>query len=168
MNSYIVQKDLRAFYLSRKLAGKSYRAYSLCHIFLAKNLYKNWIHKYFIYDHSKSEQVFIDNCTYLKNFYRVKDLYLIEKRKVKTFLEIATDVHYWYTNRICGTNLCVYYDDSNIPWWKYRKYGLNKSWLPEDIEEHHINKNIKDRDEILEYLKSLKKDPFATFRGFYE
>lgn len=152
------QKDLRCFYLCKHLKGNIYNKNKLYKIFLSKD-YSNLLFKYLV---SYPSQKNIKNRSSV-SYYKIRDVYLIEKNKVIKFLLVPKSLyaHYYYRHRINGTNLCLYYD--NQPWWKYRHHGLERDWLPEDIEEKNINTNIKDRQKTIKYLEILKKDPYAIF-----
>ena len=158
MNSYKykTQKDIRGFYLTKELAGKTFPYSSIQAMFGCSNIYREWVIKYVKYH-------IIDT----KNraaLYIIKKCYLIRKDHVEGFINWRQGAnHYKETFSITGTDLCIYYD--NQSWWKYKENGLDREWLQDDIYPENIKPYIKLRDETIEFLKKVKQSPYTRFRG---
>jgi hypothetical protein len=120
--------------------------------------YASWLEKYYTYDVAAAYKFSIpsDKC------YKIKKCFLIEKNRVDEFLEKINRKYKSYSFRfITGTNLSVYYD-YEISWWKQPKFGYKKDWLPNDIEEKHINITLRNRDKIINLLPEIRKEPLKT------
>ena len=143
-----VKNDIESYYVMKKFQGQEYLHTAICSLF---PLGQPWHNRFF-----KNTEKFKNG----KAIYIVRAGHLVEKSHVLEFCGYDPGTM-WRVNEkhITGTNLYIYHDDDpTIPFWKHPKWGRTRPhWLPEDIEEHHIGKKIKNRQQVIIFLKMMKQ-----------
>jgi len=144
-----IRRDIIGFYLTKQLHGKCFTQEEIKQIFQIKYRFSGFSGptKYFKYKSQNRGKFVVRKCS------------LIQRQYVLNFFNVYGPEDLWraYERHITGTNLYIYYDDDDdVSFWKLPKYGRTSEMLPLDIEESHINKNIKNRPQVILLLKMVK------------
>ena len=147
-----VKNDIESYYVMKKFQGQEYFHLGINSLF---PLGQPWHNRF-----SKTTGKFKNG----KAVHIVRAGQLVERSHVLEFCGYHPGDMWKATERhITGTTLYIYHDDDeNIPFWKHPKWGRTRpDWLPGDIEEHHIGKRIKNRQQVIIFLKMMKQQAGA-------
>ena len=137
-----VKNSLLSFYLTKKYKN------TILTTSRFKEIFK---HIHCLHYECLASPIFFKRQMIKEGIYQVNDVFLMTRDSyIKSFPNKPL--------RYClvGTNL-IPIRENEIPWWKLKKFGNENSKFYEDILPEHINKKLKYRDEILQYLSFLKK-----------
>ncbi len=146
-----VKRDIKAFYIAKRLQGKKFSQNEIKRIFQVRHVWAG-VSKYYKYVCPPPGKG--------SAYYIVKESNLVQREYVLALLsKYYGPGDLWRANdrHITGTNLYVYHDEDDVSFWKLPKYGRIADWLPEDIEEHHIGKQIVNRQQVIIFLKMMKQ-----------
>ena len=144
-----VKREIKSYYITKKLQGQEFSMPEIDQIF---PMFIPWHQRFFKHTGKFKNHEMI---------YIVRKCYLVDRSHVLDFCGYGPgDLWRAAERHITGTTLYVYHDDdASIPFSQHPKWGRSiPDWLPEDIEERHIGKKIKNRQQVIIFLKMMKQN----------
>jgi len=143
-----IARQLKYYYISKKLQGQTFTHEKMRQVFDIKS---PWGHP-----DTYCKPVYGPGglCDYI-----VRKFNLVQRSYALSFLSRLNITGLWQLTprHITGTTLYVYYDNDPIGFYKLPAYGRKSDYLPDDIEECHISHRLKNRSQVVMYLKMIKQ-----------
>ena len=150
-----VKRHINGFYVCKKYHGQYFEEFRIKSLFGYRKTYSSTLRKF-------TSSVYGDDGIW--KGYLIKKCHLVDRAHALSFLDDGKRNHFGRNlthlyqlmhNHLVGTSLYIFYEDK-VPFWKIPDFRPKEEWLPKDIEEYHINEGVKNRDQVIEYLKFVK------------
>ena len=152
--AFSVKTRLWRYYQAKKLAGNTYDSNTVCHLMKSKYVYQI--------------SPFVEHKLNLKgpsrHHFMILEPRLVKRKYALKFFDTKLKskfkyLAYLHDRHITGTCLYMFFnkDGEQIPFWKFPEYGNDENFFSHNVEEEHLNPNLKNYDQVVLYLNYLKE-----------